>query len=111
MSERNNPFAEIKRELPVFEPRPKRERPAANDAIDGIADETGFHSRPAVRTSRAPKRKQRMHRTGRNVGMNIKVTQQTQDRFYRLAEERKLVLGALLESALDALEKAASAAT
>ena len=37
--------------------------------------------------------------------MNIKVTAETRDRFYRLAEERKLVLGALLDEALTALEK------
>ncbi len=105
MSERVNPFAGLG-DAPSFEPRQKRERPLANEAINRIAEESGFHSRPAVRTPRTAKRKPRTYRTGRNVSGNIKATQATWDRFYRVADERKLVLGALLEVALDALEQA-----
>jgi hypothetical protein len=104
MNERHNPFAGIN-SLPDFEKKPKRNQTVANDAIDRMADENEFHSRPAVRSARTPKRKARVHRTGRNVHMNIKMTQATQDRFYKLADRFNLVLGALLEKAFDALEK------
>ena len=51
-------------------------------------------------------RKRRVYRTGRNQQFNIKATTETVGRFYKMADERKVALGALLEEALDALEKA-----
>lgn len=102
MNERVNPFVGLA-DPPVFAPKPKRDKPVANDAIDRIAEENGFPSRPSVRASREPKRKPRVHRTGRNRSLNIKVTPETADLFYKLADERKLVLGALLELALKTL--------
>jgi hypothetical protein len=109
MNERVDAFAALK-ELPAFEPTQKRVKPA-DAAIDRIAAEHGFPSRPSVRSPRDPKRKPRIHRTGRNISMNIKVRQQTQERFYRLADEHNLVLGALLDEAFDALEARIRAGT
>jgi hypothetical protein len=103
MSERHDTFAGLK-SFPDFETKPKRDKPVSTEAIDLIADESGFHSRPAIRSERKPKRKARVYRTGRNINVNIKLTEAARERFYRLADERNLVLGALLEQALEALE-------
>ena len=43
--------------------------------------------------------------TGRNQQINIKATAETIARFYRLADENHVPLGALLEQALAALEQ------
>lgn len=55
---------------------------------------------------RLPRRAVR-HRTGRNQQLNIKASAETIARFYRLADERRVALGELLEQALNALEKSA----
>jgi hypothetical protein len=104
MTERVSIFAGLN-SAPAFKAKPRPEKEIADEAIDQISEGSNFPSRQAVRPQKEPKRKRRLHRTGRNVSMNIKVTPATQDRFYRLADERKLVLGALLDEALTALEK------
>ena len=48
---------------------------------------------------------QRRYRTGRNKQLSLKVTEETAQRFTRLADEQHLVLGELLERALDAYEE------
>lgn len=54
-----------------------------------------------------PPRRIARHRTGRNQQLNIKATAETIERFYKLADQRRVALGELLEQALDALEKSA----
>jgi hypothetical protein len=105
MSERVNAFATLK-EPPVFEVKSKAEKPIPNDAVDRIADDNGFPSRQARKTVPAPMRKRRVYRTGRNRNFSMKATSEAVERFYKIADERKLTLGALLELALDALEQA-----
>jgi hypothetical protein len=56
---------------------------------------------PATPATREPRR----HRTGRNVQLSIKVSQETADVFYRLADLKGLVLGETLAQALAALER------
>jgi hypothetical protein len=104
VTERVNPFANLA-DVPVFQPKPRRENPVANDAIDRIAEENNFPRRRVLRTPNEAKRKRRVYTTGRNRQLNIKATSQTVERFYKIADERKTPLGALLEQALDALEK------
>jgi hypothetical protein len=43
--------------------------------------------------------------------LNIKATNETVERFYKTADERRLPLGALLEQALDALDRAGGPAS
>jgi hypothetical protein len=105
MVERIDPFASLS-SPPVFTPRPQREKPVADDTIDRIAEENHFPSRQAVRVPRLPKRKTRIYRTGRNRQFNMKAKPESVDRFYRMADERNVPLGALLDLALDALERA-----
>lgn len=48
---------------------------------------------------------QRRFRTGRNQQINIKATDQTIQKFYKLADDANITLGELLERALTALEE------
>jgi hypothetical protein len=106
MSARVNPFADLNAPLPTFTVKPKKDQPLAEEAISRFAVENDFPSRQAPRAMREPRRKRRVYTTGRNRQFNIKATTETVDRFYRMADERKVTLCALLEQALDALEGA-----
>lgn len=111
MSARANPFAD----LSDFEPKPTA-KPVPVEAIEQIAQESGFPSRkakskaapepePAMLAPMEPARTARRYTTGRNRQINIKATPETIDRLYRLADDRNVPLGALLDLALDALER------
>lgn len=116
MNERANPFGDLGDFTPALaKPKPD---PAV---IDQVAEAHGFPSRKPVAppaaepglaslpvpaaVDPAPTRKQRRYTTGRNKQVNIKATDETIQRLYRLADERQVPLGELLEQALDALEK------
>ena len=119
MNERANPFGDLGDFTPA-QAKPKPD-PAV---IDQVAEAHGFPSRkpaapPAVELTPAPSpastpepvpgdtspaRKQRRYTTGRNKQVNIKATDETIQRLYRLADERQVPLGELLEQALDALQ-------
>ena len=108
-AERANAFGDLSDFQP--RPRPKRARgsPPRED-IDRLARESGFPSRQPQVAAPAPTRPAaRRHVTGRNQQINVKATPETIARFYRLADERKVVLGELLELALSALEDAPKA--
>jgi hypothetical protein len=105
-TQRVNPFASLTENMPVFEPRPRQDNPVARETIDRNAEDNNFPSRQAPRAPKEPKRKRRVYRTGRNRQLSIKATNETVERFYKLADERKIQLGALLDEALDALERA-----
>ena len=94
----------------------KMAKPVPVDAIDKLAEASGFPSRKAVRetakeTVEAPSpalgpgaaRAPRRHVTGRNRQINIKATEETITELYRIADEMRLPLGAVLEQALVAL--------
>lgn len=113
MNTRANPFED----LSDFEPKPTA-KPVPVAAIEQIAEESGFPSRKARSKPEPieapppivaePARPVRRYTTGRNRQINIKATAETIDRLYRLADERGVPLGALLDEALDALESQAS---
>lgn len=95
-------------DLSEFQPRPPQPRNIKEEQIDRVAQDNGFPSRQPVATTAKPSRPAvRRHTTGRNQQLNVKATPETIARFYRLADERKVVLGELLEQALDALEQGA----
>lgn len=100
-NERINPFSDIT-QAPQFEVKAPTPR-VAKEQIDKLANENNFPSREGPK----PKvtRTRRKHVTGRNQQFNIKATAATIERFYRLADERKVPLGQLLEDALNALEQ------
>lgn len=103
MSERVNAFATLK-DVPVFDVKPKAEKPVAKDAVDRIADDNGFPSRQARKAAAISARKPRVYRTGRNRNFSLKATNEAVERFYRAADEKGVPLGRLLEIALDALD-------
>lgn len=103
MSARVNPFTDLD-ETPVFPTKPKPEKPVEKGNIARLAEEHNFPSRQAPKAPKEPRRKARTHRTGRNTQFNAKVTPQTMERFYKAADDRRLVLGELLKQGLDALD-------
>lgn len=100
---RVSPFADVSA-LPTFEPKAKASPAPASEQIEKIAEANGFPSR---QPAKAPLRKQpgRRYKTGRNQQINIKATSQVIERLYRMADQRRVPLGELLDQALDALEK------
>jgi hypothetical protein len=104
MSGRVNPFANLN-DPPVFTTKPRKEKPVAEEAIARLAEANNFPSRQAPKAPKEPRRKRRLYTTGRNRQFNIKATSETVERFYKLADERHVPLCALLEQALDALER------
>jgi len=105
MSGRANAFANLT-DPPVFTVKPKAEKPVDAETVDRISKENNFPSREPRKTPAAPARKRRVYRTGRNRHLGIKATNETVERFYKVADERRVPLGELLEQALDALERA-----
>jgi hypothetical protein len=103
MSTRVNPFDSLA-DPPVFATKPKKETPVEKDTIERIAEQNNFPSRQAPKTSKEPRRKARTHRTGRNTQFNAKATPETIERFYKVANDRRVVLGELLKQGLDAIE-------
>jgi hypothetical protein len=103
MNTRVTPFANLD-EPPVFAPKPKPSGPVEKESIARMAKEQGFPSREAPRNANPPKRKPRIHLTGRNQQFNAKATPETIQRFYKMAAEKNVVLGELLRLCLDAME-------
>lgn len=89
----------------------KAAKPMPAEAIDKLAKASGFPSRKATRETEEtkapppPTRSPRRHVTGRNRQINIKATEETITELYRIADEMRLPLGAVLEHALAALAK------
>jgi len=104
MSTRVNPFANLA-EPPVFTTKTKTDKPVRTETIERIAEENNFPSRQAAKPPKEPKRKRRVYTTGRNRQFNIRATAENVDRFYKMADERKVPLCELMELALDALER------
>ena len=75
-------------------PRVRREE------VQRVAESQDFRSREA-----GPAARQRRHRTGRNVQLNMKVRSETLERFNRLCDAQGWVQGEALEHALEALER------
>ena len=104
---RTNPFADVAATLPTFETKPKASQPIAADQVERISKEHNFPSRQPVKAKSRPPRRIARHRTGRNQQFNVKATAETIERFYKLADAKRVPLGELLEQALDALEASA----
>lgn len=79
--------------------------PEIAKAIQEVADKNGFHSREAKPAK--PTKRKRFNSSGNKVQLNLKVEESIRDRFYAMADKRKIrVLSDLLEKAMDALDKA-----
>lgn len=82
----------------------------APEEVRAVAEAANFRSReakvakpakPAAPTKRPPRR----YRTGRNVQLNLKASQETVDSFYELTDANHWVLGETLERAIGALQR------
>ncbi len=105
-AERANPFGDLAQD---FAPKKAPAKPVEAAQIERLAEDHGFPSRqqPAALQAAAQQPAQRARRrytTGRNQQINIKATSETLELFYRMADERNVPLGELLERALHALE-------
>jgi hypothetical protein len=94
-------------DLTGFEPKTTRPaNPAESpEKVRALSEANHFPSRAPARPQ--PPESQplrRGRRTGRNMQLNIKATQDTVDLFYRLSDSQGWVLGETLERALEALE-------
>lgn len=107
MTQRDNPFGNVEDFAPA-----SSTKPVQREAIDEIARQNGFPSRsPALSTPEAaspPKSQPQVRQafrytTGRNRQLNLRATDETIERFYRLSEELKMPLGAVFELAVEAL--------
>lgn len=106
---RADPFAvETEPDVSSFKPTPARKPLLTRDAIREVSEQNDFPSREALKLKLAKAKSQRRRRTGRNVQINIKASQETIDRFLAVADRKNWVLGEALEHALAALEKAIS---
>lgn len=83
------------------EKKPRQDR----EAIAKIAEENGFPSRQSpVKASSTERPRQHYFRTGRNVQMAIKGTQECHEHLQRLVQELDVPKGVILEEALKALD-------
>lgn len=87
-------------------------KPVETETIEQIAQATGFPSRkaavqdkPSQVAAMVAQKVPRRRVTGRNRQINIKATEETIERLYRIADNLDQPLGAVLEQALEALEK------
>jgi hypothetical protein len=103
MNTRVNPFANLA-DPPVFSPKPRKEKPVEEEEITRISEQNNFPSRQAAKSSNAVRRNPRIYRTGRNQQFNAKATPETIQRFYKLADEKRVPLGEMLKQGIDALD-------
>lgn len=83
------------------------------DALKTVSEAAQFPSREAAPESKKKQQEKpvpekneiRRYRTGRNVQLNIKVKAETLKDFYDLADKEGLVLGEVLEKAIEALKE------
>ena len=104
MNARKNPLDNLL-VIPAFQTKPPRVPPGPSEEIERIAEERNFPSREAPKPTKRS-RQQRRFRTGRDQHVGVKTTEETRDRFYKMADARNVPLGELLRLALDALERA-----
>ena len=107
MNARKNPLENLL-VIPSFQTKPPRVQSAPSEDIERIAEQRNFPSREATKATKRS-RQQRRFRTGRDQHVGVKTTEETRDRFHKMADQRKVPLGELLRLALDALERAEGA--
>jgi len=82
----------------------------APEEVRAVAEAANFRSREAkaarpAKPAAPPKRSPRQYRTGRNVQLNLKASQETVNTFYELTDANDWVLGETLERAVGALQR------
>jgi adenine-specific DNA-methyltransferase len=95
-------------DLGAFAPKTSLDTKAPRpEQVRAVAQAAKFHSReptvvePGVKAKRAG----RQYRTGRNVQFNVKVSQETLEAFYAIADAQTWVLGYTVQRAIEALQR------
>jgi hypothetical protein len=96
-----------------FAPKPADRPVARPEQVRAVSEGAQFRSREPREDSPLgpPRREPRRHRTGRNIQLNIKARTEAIAAFYAIAEKQKWVLGETFERAVEALERALTAAS
>ncbi len=90
-------------DLSRFQPKSKPEAPD-KDVVRAVSEANKFPSRQPISEAPAPEssRPRRVHRTGRNVQLNIKVSQEVAAKLYELRDARpRQTFADVLEMLLD----------
>ena len=94
--------------ISTFAPKtaPDADAPAP-EKVRAVSEAANFPSREprSAKPSGSPKHSPRRYRTGRNVQLNLKASQETVDAFYAVADKNGWVLGETFERAVQALER------
>lgn len=100
--DRVNPFKPLD-SLDDFQPSTKKPGDIPTRAeVDALSERSGFYSRQPVQQK---EHRVRRFTTGRNRQLNLKVTAEAMDRFYRLADELEVPLGEAFDRAVKLLEE------
>ena len=77
------------------------------EQVRAVTQAANYRSRePAAPKPQVQKRRvARQYRTGRNVQLNLKASQETVDAFYAISDKNAWVLGKTLEHAIQALQR------
>lgn len=106
--ERVNSFADIDL-ASEFAPTAKPKPVIPKEETDQLAEKAGFPSRQAPKTTESQEKvkpRGKRYRTGRNQQLNIKVTSESIELFYKLADEINQPLGEVFDQAIKALQAA-----
>ena len=103
--ERANLFADDI-DISSFKPKELVAAPP-KEQVKAFSEQAAFPSRELPQKS--PRRPPRIHRTGRNIQLSIKASQEAIDTFYRLSDEQGWILGETFENAMIVLEQALNA--
>jgi hypothetical protein len=89
-------------------PAETRKNVPDREAVEAVSEAANFPSRePASRKKppQAVKKARRVHRTGRNIQLNVKVSLETQELIYAITDQNGWVLGETVEHAIAALQR------
>ena len=111
MSERAGVFDGNDFDVTEFTPKKpaqKTQQPQP-EAVRNVAETANFRSREPVQTKLAKRKADRRYRTGRNIQLNTKVDQETNDLLYALydahRDKENWTLGQIIGFALEALQR------
>jgi hypothetical protein len=93
--------------LSGFTPKKNKDKKSpTKEQVMQVSQAAKFSSRePNIAVNTPTKREKRHYRTGRNIQLNVKVSQETINGFYEISDQQEWVLGETLEYAVAALRK------
>ena len=111
MSERAGLFEGTDFDVTAFEPKKpaQQTQQPQPEAVRNVAETANFRSREPGQSNLAKRKADRRHRTGRNIQLNTKVDQETNDLLYAIYEAHRdkdnWTLGQIIGFALEAFQR------